>query len=48
MVLAQQRRNCFWVLAQTFELVDNQMSGIFLVSVLDFFLVRQRTQGTGP
>ena len=31
--------------AQTFELVDNQVSGIFLVSVLDFFLCQAAHAG---
>ena len=40
MILAQHSGNCLGILAQTLELIDDQMSGIFLV--------RQRTQGTGP
>ena len=45
MVLAQNGRHCFRVLAQTFELVDNQVSSIFLVSVLDFFLCQAAHAG---
>ena len=32
MILAQHSGNCLGILAQTLELIDDQMSGIFLVS----------------
>jgi len=38
MILAQHSGNCLGILAQTLELIDDQMSGIFLVSILDLFL----------
>ena len=45
MVLAQNDRHCFRVLTQTFELINDQVSGIFLISVLDFFLCQAAHAG---
>ena len=45
MVLAQNGRHCFRILTQTFELVNDQVSGIFLISVLDFFLCQAAHAG---
>ena len=45
MVLAQNGRHCFRILTQTFELINDQVSGIFLISVLDFFLCQAAHTG---